>query len=125
LIFEGCAELASLLGREGELARPSLRKQSRADPGCGVSRPEGMSTGGLAPPLDSLTNCDRGESWSQGHENGRAGFASCQLQHWISQGSPGELTLEVWVSESWHAVQLSYHPGPDPGFELAQHLPHL
>jgi hypothetical protein len=27
--------------------------------------------------------------------------------------------LVVWVWESWQADQLSYHPGPDAGLELA------
>ena len=27
-----------------------------------------------------------------------------------------ELTLVVWAQESWWADQLSYFPGPDPGF---------
>lgn len=37
----------------------------------------------------------------------------------VSQNSAEELTLTVWVLESWQDDQLRYLPGPYPGSELA------
>jgi hypothetical protein len=33
---------------------------------------------------------------------------------WPSQSIAGELALVAQIKESWQAIQLSYHPGPDP-----------
>lgn len=39
-------------------------------------------------------------------------LAGCSMGCW---GSAGELSLVVWVQESWWTDQLTYLPGPDPG----------
>jgi hypothetical protein len=38
---------------------------------------------------------------------------------WLEGMIMGELALVMWAQKSWQADQLSYHPGPDPGFEPA------
>lgn len=38
---------------------------------------------------------------------------------WATWSTAGEHTLLVQMQASWRADQFSYHPGPDPGLELA------
>jgi hypothetical protein len=94
--------------------------------------PEACSTWGSGPPAPAGQQSGAGSGgvcWWADFKDVRAEeldlFPADGSTGWSSWSSAGELTLVVQIRQSQCIDQLSYHPGPDPGLWLGQHLPHL